>query len=450
MHLRSQQKSQNDTYPSQPFTLKFLDASLERAYRTSVYDQNLIQIRTVFILFSTVYSLFGLLDSRLGVSDLNTFLIIRYGVVVPLFLIIIGLTFTKLFFQWQQWILFSAFLIGGIGIDIMLILEPMNLTYYAGLFMIFFSGFFIIRLDFYLSAIAGTVVFLFFFIVTWLVNGWLGVHFVSASTFYVISLAIGMMGSYFVDYHTRRNFVLNLQIEADKAELEKRVQHQVVEITQAQNATILALAKLAESRDTDTGEHVARVGMYCRVVAEGLDMKAEEEMPMSRPHFIDIISSASYLHDIGKVGIKDHILNKPEALTPEEFDVIKMHTVIGYQTLLVVQQKTPDNQFIQMGLEIVRSHHERWDGKGYPDGLSGKEIPLSARIMAVVDVYDAIRSRRPYKPPLSHENAIKEILQESGTHFDPMVVYAFLKRSDELSALSEDYQVKSLNLSQIL
>ncbi len=435
---------QNHFFASHHF--KFLDSSLENSYRESIYDQNVKQIRVVFLLFSFVYSLFGLLDNRLGVANLSAFLIIRFAIVLPVFLIILGITFTKYFFRWQQWLLFTAFLIGGIGIDGMLILEPFNLTYYAGLFMIFFSGFFIIRLDFYLATISGFIIFLFFFIGTWLVNGWLGVNFISASTFYLISLFIGMMGSYFVDYHTRRNFLLNLQVEDDKNELEKRVQHQVVEITQAQRATILALSKLAESRDTETGEHVSRVGAYCQVVTEGLGPTADEQMGMSRHRFIDIISSASFLHDIGKVGIGDEILNKSTALTEEEFDQIKTHTLIGYQTLQVVQQQNPDNQFIKMGREIVRSHHEWWNGKGYPDGLAGKDIPLAARVMAVVDVYDAIRSHRPYKTSVSHEVAVKEIVQASGSHFDPLVVLAFLEKADELEQLSEDYHGKAVKI----
>lgn len=432
--------------PQHPFTLKFLDPNLEQFYREQVYANNLLQIRVVFALFAIVYSLLGLVDKFLEVTPLSVFLTIRLGIVLPLFVMILILSFTKFFFRWNQILILIAFIIGGIGVDIMLILEPENLTYYAGLFMIFFSGFFIVRLDFYLATIGGVVVFLFFTIGMAVFNDQFDIQLVSTAVFYLFSLFIGIAGSYFIDLYRRKYIILNRQIIIDNEDLVGRVQAQVVEITQAQNATILALAKLAESRDTDTGEHVARVGAYCRIVAQGLDRGADAQMGMPRHRFIDIISSASLLHDIGKVGIEDQILNKPVTLNHEEFEQIKSHTIIGYQTLQVVRRQNPENQFIQMGLEIVRSHHEWWNGAGYPDGLSGTDIPLAARVMAVVDAYDAIRERRPYKEPVRHEVAVKEILKASGTHFDPMIVLAFLQKSNELEELSKQHFAKSLNI----
>jgi hypothetical protein len=434
-------------YPHHSFSLKFKNSDLENAYRRNLYTENVKQIRVVFLLFAFLYASFGWVDSHLQVSYLAEFFIIRYAIVVPTLLLVFGLTFwEKLFFEWQQVLLSFAFVIGGVGISMMLIFEPLNLAYYGGLFMILYSGFFLIRLDFYLSTIGGLIVFLSFLVGTMVTNSLQDSQILAMTLFYGLSVLIGMFGSYFIDYYTRRNFLLNHQIEVDKKSLENRVHKQVDEITQAQNATIFALAKLAESRDTDTGEHVARVGQYCRIVAEGLDLSADEQMQMPRHRFISIISSASYLHDIGKVGIEDTILNKPETLNDKEFNIIKTHTLIGYRTLQVVREKNPENQFIQMGAEIVRSHHERWDGRGYPDGLAGREIPLAARIMAVVDAYDAMRSRRPYKQPIPHEEAMRQIVQQSGTHFDPMVVRAFLTQVDHLEELSETYQTHHLTI----
>jgi HD-GYP domain-containing protein (c-di-GMP phosphodiesterase class II) len=434
-------------YPYHSFSLKFKDSELESAYRRSLYAENVKQIRAVFLLFAALYAGFGWLDYHLQVSYLAEFTFIRFAIVVPSLLLVFCLTFwKKLFFEWQQVLLFFSLLIGGVGISMMLVFEPMNLAYYGGLFMVLFSGFFLIRLDFYLSAIAGVLIFFTFFVGTLLSHGMTDVQIQAMSMFYALSILIGMFGSYFIDYYTRRNYLLNHQIEVDKKSLENRVRKQVDEITQSQNATIFALAKLAESRDTDTGEHVARVGQYCRIVAEGLDLSADEQMQMPRHRFISIISSASYLHDIGKVGIEDTILNKPDTLNDKEFNIIKTHTLIGYRTLQVVREKNPENQFIQMGAEIVRSHHERWDGRGYPDGLAGKEIPLAARVMAVVDAYDAMRSRRPYKQPIPHEEAVRQIVQQSGTHFDPLVVHAFLTQVDQLEELSETYQTHRLTI----
>jgi response regulator RpfG family c-di-GMP phosphodiesterase len=434
-------------YPHHSFSLKFKDSELESAYRRSLYAENVKQIRAVFLLFAILYAAFGWVDAQLEVSYLSEFFVIRYAIVVPTMLLVFGLTFwEKFFFEWQQVLLSFAFVIGGVGISMMLIFEPLNLAYYGGLFMVIYSGFFLIRLDFYLCTLGGLIVFLTFLVGTLLTQGMLDLQMQAMTIFYALSVLIGMLGSYYVDYYTRRNYLLNHQVEEDKKSLENRVHQQVDEITQAQNATIFALAKLAESRDTDTGEHVARVGQYCRIVAEGLDLSADEQMQMPRHRFISIISSASYLHDIGKVGIEDTILNKPDTLNDKEFNIIKTHTLIGYRTLQVVREKNPENQFIQMGAEIVRSHHERWDGRGYPDGLASKEIPLAARVMAVVDAYDAMRSRRPYKQPIPHEEAVRQIVQQSGTHFDPMVVRAFLTQIDHLEELSETYQTHHLTI----
>jgi putative two-component system response regulator len=137
------------------------------------------------------------------------------------------------------------------------------------------------------------------------------------------------------------------------------------------------------------------------------------------------IFQASPLHDIGKVAIPDSILVKPGRLTAEEFSVMKTHTVLGADMLELVLKKYPANAFIRMGIEIARSHHEKWNGTGYPDGLSGQAIPLSARIMAVADCYDALRSQRCYKSAYSHEDGRDRILRRSGSHFDPDVVRAF-------------------------
>jgi len=143
--------------------------------------------------------------------------------------------------------------------------------------------------------------------------------------------------------------------------------------------------------------------------------------------FINNQYHATPLHDIGKVGIPDNILLKPGKLTESEFEIIKTHTAIGAATLNQVQEQYPKNDFINMGIEIARSHHERWDGKGYPQGLAGKEIPLPARIMSIADVYDACRTERPYKEAFSHEKCVAIIKEGSGTQFDPDIVSAFLE-----------------------
>lgn len=230
-----------------------------------------------------------------------------------------------------------------------------------------------------------------------------------------------------------RLYRLQRQMEQRNQVLNKLVEEQVREISDAQISTIFALAKLAESRDDDTGAHIERVRDYCRILADQISSKDEFKSHIDS-EYVGNIYNASPLHDIGKVGIPDAILLKPGKLTPEEFDIMKTHTVIGADTLQAVADRHPHNLFVRMGIAIARSHHEKWDGSGYPDGLAGEDIPLSARIMAVADVYDALRTERCYKPAFPHEQAAAIIREGKGAHFDPRLVDAF----DEMEAVFED------------
>ena len=203
--------------------------------------------------------------------------------------------------------------------------------------------------------------------------------------------------------------------------LEELVKEKVAEISASQMATIYALVKLAESRDDDTGEHISRTSAYCRLLAEQLWQQGAYPDQID-PEFIESVAKASPLHDIGKVGIPDRILLKPGRLTPEEFEIMKTHVNIGCETLAGVAAEYKNNAFILTGMDIALCHHEKWDGSGYPNQLKGEEIPISARIMALADVYDALRSKRVYKPGYSHEKSMEIIVQGRGQHFDPLLV----------------------------
>lgn len=217
----------------------------------------------------------------------------------------------------------------------------------------------------------------------------------------------------------------HLRLEQYTHHLEELVDEKVREIYNSQMATILAVSKLAESRDDATGQHIERTQIFCQLMAQQL--YKEKRFPGEITEaFIDTIFHASPLHDIGKVGIMDSILLKPGRLTEEEFEIMKTHVLIGADTLETVQSRYPQNIFIGMGIDLARSHHERWDGSGYPDGLKGNDIPLSARIMALADVYDALRYKRPYKEAIPQERTIEILLEGSGSHFDPAVIAAFL------------------------
>ncbi|MEW6265437.1 MAG: HD domain-containing phosphohydrolase [Thermodesulfobacteriota bacterium] len=223
----------------------------------------------------------------------------------------------------------------------------------------------------------------------------------------------------------------HLKLRRYQMHLEELVKEQVEEISASQVSTIFALSKLAESRDKETGKHLERVRAYCKILAE----KIGRENPYNRvidAAFIHDIFNASPLHDIGKVATPDQVLLKSGKLTPEEFEIMKRHSPVGATTMEAVRDVYPKNAFINMGISIARSHHERWDGEGYPDGLKGEEIPVAARIMAIADVYDALRSKRCYKGSFSREQSRELMANGRGTQFDPGVVMAFL-------ALEEDF-----------
>jgi putative two-component system response regulator len=207
--------------------------------------------------------------------------------------------------------------------------------------------------------------------------------------------------------------------------LQGEVDRRVNEVLQLQEASIRVMVSLAEFRDECTGNHIRRTQTYVRLLAEYLSRQDRDREFLTSEH-IDQITKASPLHDIGKIAIPDHILLKPGKHTPEEFELMKTHSIKGESMLNTSRREMgEDNLMLYYATQIARSHHERWDGSGYPDQLSGEAIPLSARLMAVADVYDALRSRRPYKEPFSHAEAATLIKQESGRHFDPALVDAF-------------------------
>ena len=199
--------------------------------------------------------------------------------------------------------------------------------------------------------------------------------------------------------------------------LEEQVRSRTEQLESAYRETVFTLLRAAEHKDEETGLHIRRIGQYCRELAQDMGMSND---------FVDEIYQASPMHDVGKIGIPDDILLKPAPLTSEEWAVMRTHCRIGSSILA-----ESDSPYLRMGSAIALHHHERWDGSGYPAGLRGEEIPLPARIMQICDVYDALRSRRPYKEPLEHDEAVRIIREgdrrTSPAHFDPNVLGHFLK-----------------------
>ena len=237
------------------------------------------------------------------------------------------------------------------------------------------------------------------------------------------------------------------ELELHNEKLEMEVRERTREILRTQRVAILSLAKLAETRDTETGKHVERLRAYGDII-----LKELREHPHYRSQidkfFEEQFSYSVPLHDIGKVGIPDRILLKPGKLTNSEFEVMKFHTLIGAETLAIADREAGGNSFFAMGRDIALYHHERWDGKGYPHGIQGEDIPLSARITSLCDVFDALSSPRPYKDPFPHEKVCDIILSGKGTQFDPVIAEIFEKHHDVFaeiySRLIEDEEASRL------
>lgn len=231
----------------------------------------------------------------------------------------------------------------------------------------------------------------------------------------------------------------NAHLESLVGERTRDLEARTAELQQSQDLAIVALGSIAETRDNETGNHIHRTRAYVKVLAGRL-AQLPRYRDMVTPRQWAMIWKSSPLHDLGKVGIPDQILLKPGKLTTEEFVAMKRHPVIGRDALRAAEIRMgADGSFLGVAKEIAYSHHERWDGAGYPEGLAGEAIPLSARIMALADVYDALISKRVYKPALPHATAVDEIRAGRGSQFDPAIVDCFLEDADEFRYIASRF-----------
>lgn len=227
-------------------------------------------------------------------------------------------------------------------------------------------------------------------------------------------------------------------------EVEQALITSLKQMNKAQEAIIFGLASMAEHRDRTTGYHLERIRSYSKILAEAL--LARQLFPDTiTPEFIRILFRTAPLHDIGKVAIPDYILLKEGRLTEKEFDIMKTHAEIGYQILNSIRQQYGDMDILKMGSEIAYCHHERWDGSGYPRGLKGDEIPLSAQILAIADVYDALTTERSYKKAFSHDKTLQLMKDERGKHFSPVIFDVFWEISPEFDVIRKDFQEQVLS-----
>jgi len=225
------------------------------------------------------------------------------------------------------------------------------------------------------------------------------------------------------------------ELENYSHNLQGMVEEKTKTVLDLQNAILRTVAELVECRDDTTGGHIERTQSYLQILVDALwtDELYRDEVSSWN---IDFLLQSSQLHDVGKIAIKDSILQKPAKLTPEEFEEMKSHTTFGIKVIEKIQENTTEATFLEYAKIFASTHHEKWDGSGYPRGLAGEAIPLQGRLMAIADVYDALISERPYKKAFTHEEAVEIISEGSGSHFDPHLVKIFLEREHEFKLIS--------------
>lgn len=230
--------------------------------------------------------------------------------------------------------------------------------------------------------------------------------------------------------------------------LEQEIARRTQEVSALQDVTIYTMASLAETRDSETGNHIRRTSHYVKTLAQALSQHPRFGYFLTEQN-IELLFKSAPLHDIGKVGIPDHILLKPGRFVPEEFEIMKTHTTLGRDAIMAAERDLGIKvEFLRFAKEIAYSHQEKWDGSGYPEGLVGEAIPVSARLMAVADVYDALISRRVYKEGMSHQEAVAIIVAGRGQHFDPDIVDAFLKLQTEFQEIALRYCDNDIDLAK--
>jgi putative two-component system response regulator len=231
----------------------------------------------------------------------------------------------------------------------------------------------------------------------------------------------------------------HLELANYNKHLQEMVEAKTKSVLELQNAILKTIAELVECRDDTTGGHIERTTHYLNILLNAMAKQGIHKEEISKWN-LDLMLRSAQLHDVGKIMIKDNILQKPGKLTYEEFEEIKKHAIFGEEVIEKIKKNTTEQSFLEQAGIFAATHHEKWDGSGYPRGLKGEEIPLQGRLMAIADVYDALVSDRPYKKAFSHEKAVKIILDGKGEHFDPDLVDLFVKIFDEFNEIANFFR----------
>lgn len=245
--------------------------------------------------------------------------------------------------------------------------------------------------------------------------------------------AVDFVGKPFEPEIMRNRIRRTLEIEEYRKDLEGVVRRQTAKIEKIQREIIISLVNLIESRDGSTGQHVKRTSQYVEMIIEELQKRNMFDDVINEAYIYNVTKAAP-MHDIGKIKIPDQVLQKPGKLTDEEFDIMKQHSLEGGKIIHTIMEKIEEKDYIEVAYNVATFHHEKWNGKGYPDGLSGEQIPLEARIMAVADVFDALISKRCYKDAMSLDKAFDIIEESRGEHFDPQIAQVFLELRPQIEA----------------
>ena len=323
------------------------------------------QIRIIFVIFVIMFLLDGIAITR-PIEYEFIFFIVRYCITIPLILVVVALSYTNYFIRIGQPVLFLTYVVIGFGLDAMLILGIPDPILLGILVLVELAGFLLIRLRFILALLGGLSILLFYIVGTLYFGNNSLTSIMPALILLTGTVVVGILGNKNMYAYSKKNYLQKKQNILAKKDLEKMMSEKVKEIADSQAVTIFALAKLSESRDKETGNHIERVGKYCLLLASKIEDKEYEKRLINKEEFLNRIELASALHDIGKVGVGDAILIKPGKLNAEEFELMTYHTLIGSRTLDEIRRKYPNNSFINMGVEITRCHHEKFDGTGYP------------------------------------------------------------------------------------
>jgi response regulator RpfG family c-di-GMP phosphodiesterase len=406
------------------------DNHIYNDYHEYAFSRDIIYFRPVIVLCIILYGLFGIMDFFLYGEYIQSFFIIRYAIVIPLFIMALLLSYTSMFRRFYQYILLGIFIAGGLGIIAMISMIEGPNYYYGGLYLVFSVAFFLLRLRSIYATIGTIILLLSLLFVGVLYGKMTTLDLIVELVFYSGFTIIAIFGSKYIEQYRLNQYFQESNIIGEKIVLEKEVFQQYENIRNAHKTTILAMARLAEARDTFTSGHIYRVGYLSLLLARSIPDEYYKKNNVAKEDILDSIELASSLHDIGKIAISDIVLNKPGKLSQKEFEIIKTHTTIGFDMLNSIEEELENNVFISLGKNITKSHHERWDGTGYPEGLKKQEIPIEARIVSIIDVYDALISKRPYKNAFSKDKSLAIICDGIGSHFDPYIADLFLSLAE--------------------